>query len=265
MAVRAAGLLVLMAVAAAGGCRSGPQQRTLASFESQRDRAVIDRMQQTVNLDFEQVGLRQVFEALLAHPRIRLNYTVDWVRLEQADVATTLPVTLRLSAVTIEDALRIVAEQVSSAAAEPIDWDVVRGVITISTREQLRRSTRITRTYNVRDLLVSLAEYKDIPGFKPAKPKTSTTTSSSRRSSSTLSLMAFTTKGGSRAARVDAIMDVIKATVGRDADWPADSLHELNGDLVVTATPRHHREIEDLLHDLRASRYEARRALQRQR
>ncbi len=78
------------------------------------------------------------------------NISVDWNELALADVTRSTPVEVRLSNVKVEAALRTILEYVRSS--NELDFDIRHGLVHITTAH-ITNSLRITRVYNVSDIL----------------------------------------------------------------------------------------------------------------
>jgi type II secretory pathway component GspD/PulD (secretin) len=92
-----------------------------------------------------------------------LNVDVDWAALEQIGVQRDTPVSLNLTNVTGRTLLDRVVEKVSGPdRLSRADWAVQDGVIAISSKERIDRNT-ILVIYDVRDLLVEIPDYRDVP------------------------------------------------------------------------------------------------------
>ncbi len=127
--------------------------------ETEADRAVSRRLQQRVNLNLEGRKLEEAVREL--EEKAGGNLVVNWQALEAAGVERDLGVSLRLKDVPAETALKLMLTQAGAGAElEPIDYEVVNGVVNISTRRDLDRNTA-TQVYDVRDLLNQPLDAKD--------------------------------------------------------------------------------------------------------
>src|SRR6185295_11556865 len=93
-----------------------------------------------------------------------LNFVVQWAALSAAGVEQDKTVTLQLNNVAADKVLELVLQQVSTDEANPISYTVRDGIVVISTRRDLTRSTDL-RKYDIRDLLVNVPNYDDQPDF----------------------------------------------------------------------------------------------------
>ncbi len=80
----------------------------------------------------------------------KLNIHVKWVALRAANIDERTPVNVKLTNVTLENALRTVLDDVGGV--NPLAMEIDAGVMVISTRDDPGRS-RVARVYDVSDLL----------------------------------------------------------------------------------------------------------------
>jgi len=181
-----------------------------------------------------------------------VRFHVNWPALRNAGATPATPIEFRIERATLGQALHAVL-QVASADYEqnPIDYRIVGGMVLISTRADLYRSVNVREVYNVRDIIVNLADYQDLPGYRP--PDTDQTT------------LAASAAGSNASASMAKLVQIITDTIGTSEDWAAASIHEMDGDLVIATTPENQRQIKALLKDLRKSREKGRKVLRAQR
>lgn len=101
------------------------------------------------------------FEEIVAWLRERsgLSFHVNWNTLALAGVDRTTPTSgLVLQNARFETILRLVLDNLSPAGVQ-LDYDIYDGIVRISTREHLEQR-RITRVYDVSDLLVRLPSFR---------------------------------------------------------------------------------------------------------
>ena len=181
----------------------------------------------------------------------KVNFYVNWPALRNAGATPATPIELRIQRATLGQALRAVLQTASADyAQDPIDYRIVGGMVLISTRADIYRSVNVRAVYNIRDIIVNLADYDDLPGYRPADAEYAPPAA---------------TAAGSASAAVDQLVQIILDTVGTSEDWAAGSIHEIDGDLIVTTTPENQRQIKALLKDLRKSRKQGRKVLKKQR
>lgn len=180
-----------------------------------------------------------------------VSFYVNWPALRNAGATPATPIELRIQRATLGQALRAVLQTASTNyAMNPIDYRIVGGMVLISTRADIYRSVNVRAVYNVRDIIVNLADYEDLPGYRPPDAEDAPPAA---------------TAGGSTSAAVDQLIQIILDTIGIPEDWAAGSIHEMDGDLIVTTTSENQRQIEALLKDLRKSRKQGRKVLRKQR
>lgn len=221
--------------------------------ETPGDRAVLATLEDTrLPVNFNDNALVDVIGFIQANTN--LNIDVDWTSLEDIGVERETPVTLQLNAVPVRLVLDRVLEKVSDPDL-PASWSVSDGILTIASDEVLRRNTTL-EIYDIRDLIFVVPDFDEAPDFD-------------------LSSVLQSGQGGGgqspfsgssdtdveippRDERVQAIVDLIQANVDPDgwADLGGDTgaVQELNGNLIVTNTPRNHRAIIGLLNKLRQVR-----------
>lgn len=183
---------------------------------------------------------------------------------EHRDDLHDRPVTLRMQNMPAIDALNW------ACVIAGADWDVVNGVIFISTRETILRRRIVPRVYDVRPLLLVLQNYRG-PGLSVDDALANTTSggSGSRMSASEVR----ESRGGeglfgddseeaeeglTRSELLLMLQQLIENTVGDPMDWASAggdlfSISEIRNNMIVRATPEMHEQIEALLRDLQAA------------
>ncbi len=114
--------------------------------------------------------------------------------------------------------------------------------------------TTDTRVYDIRDLLVQIPNFTGAPAFDtvgtpPDSPVAVSSIFESDHGASELS----------REGMIEQIVNVIQDTVGEQESWAAyggvvSSLREMNGNLIIKAPLTYHKQIEELLSQLRMTR-----------
>ena len=196
------------------------------------------------------------------------NIFVNWRALEAAGVDRNAPVSARLRDIKFSKALSTILQDVGGGQVT-LGYTISEGVISISTSEDLARNT-VTRVYDIRDLIVSIPDYDQAPDFSL------TNTVSNNRSGTGGSRTGGGFGGGgglfggggggggggaqgpTRQELVTEITKLIMETVApdtwREAGGTIGALRELSGQLIVTQTPENHRELVNLLEQLRETR-----------
>lgn len=121
-------------------------------WESGNEAAIRQRLaRRTGEIHFDGIS----FDQLLEHLRdlAGLNIVVNWSALETAAIDKDKEVSLKLMAdtVTYETVLRLILEKVGGGEVE-LDYSIRGSVISISTKEDLSRTTQVV-FYNVADIL----------------------------------------------------------------------------------------------------------------
>lgn len=221
--------------------------------ESEINRQVTQKLRDSVPIKFDNSKLVDVVDYL--RNTTGLNFFVNWTALQNVGIERDTAISLQLSNVPIEQALRLVLQQASAAnELEPAGFSIIEGVVTISTERDLSRTTDI-RPYDIRDLLVQVPTFTDAPEFDLRAALTfsegdgAEIFSDSGQGEETIS----------REELVAQIMSLIRDTVGDALEWAdaggdISSMRELNGNLIVKTTPKNHRLISKLLRQLRETR-----------
>ncbi|MEX2215678.1 MAG: von Willebrand factor type A domain-containing protein [Phycisphaeraceae bacterium] len=114
------------------------------------DRKVINKLQNSVPVQFENRKLVEVVDYFRNSTGV--NFFVNWAALEAAGVEQDMLMSMTLKDVPAEQALKLVLKQAGAAGLEPIGYSVIDGVVHLSTRRDLQRSTD-TEVYNISDLV----------------------------------------------------------------------------------------------------------------
>ncbi len=118
---------------------------------SESDRATAAKLKQRIpKLDFEDTEFQAVITFL--REMSNLNINPNWTALEAAGIAKTAKVSLHLTDVTFEKALRTLLGNLGGGTTA-LNFVVDDGVVTISTKEDLSQKT-VIRLYDINDLIV---------------------------------------------------------------------------------------------------------------
>ncbi|MBL8879102.1 MAG: hypothetical protein JNG88_08280, partial [Phycisphaerales bacterium] len=234
---------------------------------SAEDRELNSRLSDVMpNIRFDEVPLETVVEHLQASKD--LNIAVDWDDLKNAGVPPEKPVSIRMHDVSFKTVLNELLAQ-AGGSDTVLSFRVEDGRIRVATEEKLDRY-KFVNVYDVRDLLVAIPRFLNAPNVNPASNDFGTSGSSG---------MTIAGSGGSFSgtffkdeddnsdagrntgigdpAITQSLMDIIRGTVKQDS-WRENggdgSLRELNGNLIVYNTSEAHRQIGDLLGQLRETR-----------
>ncbi|MDP6152252.1 MAG: hypothetical protein QF785_02660 [Phycisphaeraceae bacterium] len=234
--------------------------------ESEINRRVAAQLDQPIkNVEFENAKLSQVLEFL--QTQTAQNFFFNWAQLEAVGIDRDFPISLQLREVPAELILRLVLQQASAdSPLDPLGFSIIEGIVTVSTQRDLTRTTD-RQVYDIRDLLVEVGSFGDAPQFDlgAALSNTSTGGGGGAQGVAQASGELFDDDvegagdGRSRGELIEAIMNLIRDTVGRPDEWvqyggDVSSIQELNGNFIVKSTPQNHREIATLLTKLREAR-----------
>ncbi|MCE9589363.1 MAG: hypothetical protein K8S99_02435 [Planctomycetes bacterium] len=230
--------------------------------ESKVNQRVNDKLLEPIRtIDLQSNRLVNVIEFLKS--ATGLNFFVNWNALQQIGVEQDTAVTLQLENVPAKKVLELVLSQVPSTdESNPISYSIIDGIITISTRKDLTRTTSI-RVYDIRDLLHRIDPVKDAPRFDLSSALESSSSGSSGGGGSSKSIFEDTAtkvdEPVDRSKLIEEITTLIQDQVGKPDEWASaggevSSLRELNGNLIIKTTPENHRGVLELLGKLRETR-----------
>jgi hypothetical protein len=173
-------------------------------------------------VDLSSTTLEHAFDVL--SESAHANIVVRWPAMEAAGVRRTTPVRLRMWDVRLGTALDVLSASFETGI--PLAWSEQGGIITVSTHEDIQRTTTVA-VYDVRDLI-------DVVRKSP------------------LTGVPF---DETHAQVVDEVARLINECVGTgewlDGGGRSGWLRELAGRLIVTQSADNHRKIRDLLKQLR--------------
>ena len=195
----------------------------------------------------------------------------DWKALELIGIDRGAPITLQLQDVTIEAALQRIMEQLGDDLDRP-EFAVQDGMVVIASDEALDKRV-ITVVYDIRDLLFEVPYFDNAPQLDLEAALGQGNSGGGSGGGGGFGGGGGGNSGGggaifdepeagpprlSRQELVEHIISIIQENVDpdgwRDLGGNTGSLQELNGNLIITNTPRQHREIEGLLSQLREIR-----------
>lgn len=230
--------------------------------DTEANRRTLNRLEERIPVDFDNQRLVAVIDF------IRLTAGVDifvnWPSLETAGIEQDTPITINLQSAPASEVLRLTLQQATATAGNitPIGFTVDEGVVRISTQDDLRSETSI-RQYDIRDLLVRVPNFEEAPQFDldSALPDTEAGTGGGGGGGGGEGLFGDDTDEEDddqpgRAELIQQITDLIRDTVGRPEDWDLgqSSVSEISGNLIIRTTIDNHREIFELLQQLRETR-----------
>jgi general secretion pathway protein D len=235
--------------------------QTLEFSESPANRPVMAALrEQTLPVNFADTPLIDAIGFIQANTGV--NIDVDWTALEDIGVDREAPVSLRLSGVSVETLLDRVLSKVSDRSL-PAEWAVQDGVLVISSSDVIRLTTSL-EIYDIRDLLFEVPDFEDAPHIDLSQQNQQGGRGGGGGGGTGIFGGAGGGGGGGqfepadREERVTAILDAIRNNIDPDG-WidlggETGAIQELNGNLIITQTPRAHAQIVTLLNKLRETR-----------
>lgn len=225
--------------------------------EPAENREVLAALEQKkIPASFSSAPLEDVLEFIGAVGN--LNVDVDWDALSNIGIERDTEVTLNLRPVPMRVVLDRVLEKISPDEFSRAGWAVTDGVLVVASDEALRRNTFI-RIYDIQDLIFDIPNYTEVPELD----LDAVLQQSSGRGGG----------GGGRGVfradqnndieitdeeRIDGIVELITTNVDfegwQDNGGTTGRVQRLNGNLIITNTAKNHREIANLLKQLREIR-----------
>lgn len=254
--------------------------------ESDANRAAMMDLNRVVSVNFNNNQFDQVINYMKQVAGVEIY--PDWKALDQVGIRPEDTLSLSLNDVSAEVALRRVLDQLGDDVDRP-QYSIEDGVIVISTNDSLRKKT-LTIVYDIRDLLFEVPYFDNAPNFNlNSAIQQARNTGGGGAGGGGGGGGGFGGGGGggfggggggsgggggggqifgepgdeperrSREELIRQIIDIIQNTVDPNGGWvdlggEPGVIQELNGNLIITQTPRNHREIEGLLSQLRSIR-----------
>jgi type II secretory pathway component GspD/PulD (secretin)/tetratricopeptide (TPR) repeat protein len=232
--------------------------------ESPANQMVQGQMQNPVSVNFNRNSLGQVINYMKTVTGAEIY--ADWKSLNTIGIRTDDEVTLELGRVTAEVALRRVLEQLGDNLDRP-QFGVEDGMVVITTEDALRKR-KVTLVYNISDLLLEVPYFDNAPDFDLGTAisggPNQVSGSFGNGDDAPGEVFGGNSRGddprrNSRDELVDEIITIIQDVVDPERGWfdtsgEGGKIQELNGNLIITNTPRNHRAIEGLLNQLRTIR-----------
>lgn len=219
-------------------------------------RVIADLGSKRVPVDFVDNQFADVLKFIEAATQV--NIDTQWDTLATIGITPDSPVTLKLSNATVQTVLDRVLEKAAKDPFAKAGWTVSDGILTIASDEALRK-TRTLVTYSIQDLLIDIPDFKNVPQID-----LSSVLSASQGGGGGQSPFTGTGDEGdnadrpTRQERIKQILDIIQQNVDfegwRDNGGETGTVQELSGTLIITNTPKNHREIVGLLSKLREIR-----------
>lgn len=123
--------------------------------KSSAEKEIEGRMNQSVNLNFNNLPLKDVLEDIRA--MYQINIVPDMAALEQEGISLDRPVTLKLEQISLKSALNLMLRNVH------LTWVVKDEVLQITTESQARGKMS-TVTYQVTDLILPVENHGSVSG-----------------------------------------------------------------------------------------------------
>lgn len=176
-----------------------------------------------------------------------VNIFINWKALEAAGVERNTPVSARMRDIRFRKALAIVLDTVA-APEKPLGFNIDDGVITVSTADDLDRDS-VVRVYDVRDLIAAVPDYDPPPANEPpAAP------APREPAAEWAKIDADHARPVEQDEAVRRLTNLLRETVEPAAWGKSANVRELQGQLIVTAPPRMHGPIVQVLEHLRQAR-----------
>lgn len=233
------------------------------SPENRRTLAVLDDPQRRFpSVAFTDNALEDVLRFFQDFAQV--NVDVDWRSLEAAGVTRDTPVSLNLTNVTPKTMLDRVLAKVGDSGLGKADWTVSDGVVAIASDEAIRRNT-VLAIYDVRDLIIEVPDYDEVPTIDLQSVLQQSGGGGGGGGGGGRSPFRDDQGGEEdqqrdRQERIDDVIALIIDNVDSegwvDNGGSTGKYQRLvnQGQLIITNTPKNHREIEGLLSKLRAQR-----------
>lgn len=220
---------------------SPENRRILASLQSRRVPAVT----------FNDNALEDVITFVEAVSQ--MNIDTNWEALARIGIQRETPVSLNLRDVAISTLLDRVLGKVSPDDRDKADWAIHEGILTISSDEDLRKTTSL-HIYDIRDLLLDVPDYDEVPQIDLQS-----------------ALQQSRGGGGQSPFRNDQqddeqdrrtleerildIIEIIQTNVDPegwlDTGGRPGRIQQFGGSLIITQTDKNHRQVSGLLQKLR--------------
>ena len=241
-----------------------------AASETEADRVARQRLHTRIpKLDFTNLEFKDVIEFF--RTASNANFHVNWAALIAAGVDKSTQVNLNLNEVTVEKALQLVLQDLSTNTK--LSYIIDDGVVKISTKDDLAKTPQV-RVYDIRDLIIRVPNFAgpifDMSNVSGQSGANGTNGGTSGGGGGGGGVFGCSSSGGTggcncglegnlvtRQEMVTQITDMIKATIDKDSWTPTGtigSISELSGALIVTQTAENHQQLVSLIEQLRETR-----------
>lgn len=187
------------------------------------------------------------------------NIDPDWSALDSVGVNRDTQVSLTLSNVSIRSLLDRVVSRVNSTSTSRIDWTVQDGVVVIASDEAIRKKTELI-IYDVRDLLIDVPDYDRVPeiDLQTALQSGQGGGQSPFRNDQQNADELRQRRREERTRKLEELVSIIEENIDEDWENRGGQTGKIKsneaGTLIITNTPKAHRQVVDLLSKLRAVR-----------
>jgi type II secretory pathway component GspD/PulD (secretin)/tetratricopeptide (TPR) repeat protein len=224
-------------------------------FESPENRRAMSMMDKSIPASFDGVALDRALAYIGKTSGVDID--VDWKSLEKIGVERDMPVSLSLSNASAKVVLERVLRKVSKDRFVRADYAVDNGSVMVGSADVIRQTT-VTQTYQVTDMLLASPDYVDVPDFDLAKVYDAKQNPSILSKVDPFSSEARATAVPEKKERVRQLVSAIQQNIDpdswRDNGGDIGSINEMKDVLIITTTPKNHREITGLLSKLREIR-----------
>ena len=184
-----------------------------------------------------------------------LHRVVEYLQREAStmialDASVTIedtPISLKADAMTVREVLDLIA------LTTDLDWAIEGGVVFISTDNAVIERRVVSRSYNLRGLMVLVPNFTNSPRMELNEGISNTNSGGGGDGSGLFSDDSDVRNVGSNQEFMDMIVELIQDATGSDPGYWLDEIftvRSIQGMLVVRATPEVHEQIEDLLTQL---------------
>lgn len=184
----------------------------------------------------------------------------DWRSLETIGVSPESLITIDFQKdAPAKQVLEKIISRISKDRFQKADYAIKDGIIEVGSADSIKQQT-VVEHYPITDLLAVAPDYADVPETDLAKIMAGTRNGKvdAGRDPFMAKAESNNKSGGDRQSRVRSLVQMIQQNIDaeswRDNGGDVGTVMELNGVLVITATPRNHREITGLLSRLREIR-----------
>lgn len=223
--------------------------------EPRENRAILaDLANKKLPADFNENKLEEVLTYVQTLTQAPMD--IDWESLESIGVRKDTPISLKLQPLPVQILLDRVLNKAVTDQFNKAGWTVDRGVLVVASQAELNKHTTLV-IYNIQDLLFDIPNYTDVPEIDLNSVLQQSQGGGGGQSP-------FQENRGqdddrpTRDEKIRRLLDIIQQNVDRD-NWADNGgevgkIQELNGSLIITNTPKNHREIVGLLSKIREIR-----------